>query len=259
LLSWRVYLQNFLLFGLNQTGFWGSYYRMNNLAWTLDVELQYYLLTPLLVLTVLRFRSVVIGVLLIPAVASVYLVFHPTGLIDIDRSLIAWSAFFFTGFVFYASTNLQRLAERVSIVTAAATACFVIAAVINRRLPTDIFVVLGFLSISAYLLVAQSQCRFGAWDKLAGDLSYPLYILNIIVVGFAAKYLAEPVARSLTLPSAFAVGLIMNLLVATIVAYLALRLIAAPIEVLRRMFKTSGGHAHLPEVVALKAVGVSGA
>ena len=43
-----TWVQNILLIGLNQSVLWGNYIRFNNPAWTLDIELQYYLLVPFL-------------------------------------------------------------------------------------------------------------------------------------------------------------------------------------------------------------------
>jgi len=40
-------IQNFVLLGLNQASFWSSETQIVNVAWTPDIELQFYLLVPL--------------------------------------------------------------------------------------------------------------------------------------------------------------------------------------------------------------------
>jgi peptidoglycan/LPS O-acetylase OafA/YrhL len=93
--------QNFTLLGLNQEWLWGGYERLNNPAWTLDVELQYYLLVPLLVSAWRRSRGITLAMMLAAAAVSTYLLLVPTGVISVDRSLLAWSALFVGGFLAY--------------------------------------------------------------------------------------------------------------------------------------------------------------
>ena len=88
-------MQNIALLGLNQ---WPSETLYIGPAWTLDVELQYYLLVPLLVMIPVRPRVALIVAL---AAASLYLQFNPVGLRAIDRSFFSWSAYFFAGMALY--------------------------------------------------------------------------------------------------------------------------------------------------------------
>ena len=92
--KWEVYpqvsilgwLQNILLIGLNQSLFFWGYVRINNPAWTLDVELQYYLLVPFIFTAYKKYRNVTSLGLAFLSIVGLLLYFRPLNLVDIDRS-----------------------------------------------------------------------------------------------------------------------------------------------------------------------------
>lgn len=88
-------LQNFILLGLNQ---WPNDTLYIGPAWTLDIELQYYLMVPLLMALRPNLRLILMVVI---AGVGVYLLIHPTGLRAVDRSFLPWSVYFFSGMLLY--------------------------------------------------------------------------------------------------------------------------------------------------------------
>jgi peptidoglycan/LPS O-acetylase OafA/YrhL len=232
----RTYLSNVLLLGLNQTRSWGGDFRFNPPAWTLDVELQYYILVPLILSLSIYFRRSVTVALAALGVASAYLLFRPAGLVDIDRSLLAWAFFFLMGYVFYLSPALQTLALRKYwLITS--IALLTLAACLSRSQSVAIvFVTFACMIFSAFLLVLQQNRGFGALDRLLGDLSYPTYILHWICVQVVVCWIGDNLVHAGAV-SQFSIFLILNVLISTLVSYASLRAIGDPIEMLRRRIR----------------------
>mgnify|MGYP003888467983 CR=1 FL=1 len=176
-----VILQNALLLGLNQDGAWGRYIRYNNPAWTLDIELQYYLLVPLLVWGYDRLPKIITGSLMLCSIASIYLLAFPSGRNDIDWSLLGFSALFFAGFFIFQmqKTGLNCNDEKWTMVGAAL--------IFISILMPDPFRVpglcIGLILVCVYLLGAELLQSQDATDKFIGDLSYPVYIFHFFLIG----------------------------------------------------------------------------
>jgi peptidoglycan/LPS O-acetylase OafA/YrhL len=232
----RTYVSNLLLLGLNQTRMWGGDFRFNPPAWTLDTELQYYLLVPFILVMTARTRRWTSAALAAFAGASIYLFFRPAGHLDVDRSLLAWSCFFLLGYLFYSSPRLQAIALRKALLAIAISALLFVAYFSSHQNTAIISVTLACIIVSAHLLVLQQNRRFGAWDRLLGDLSYPTYILHWICVQLIARWLGDAFAP---LPPAarFGTVLTINVVISTAVAYAGLRAIGDPVEMLRRRIR----------------------
>lgn len=235
----RVYLSNALLLGLNQTLSWGGDFRFNPPSWTLDVELQYYALVPFLLALTARWPRWSSAALIAIAGISLYLFFRPAGLLDIDRSLLAWTYFFLLGYAFYLSPWLQRLASRKALLIAAICILLAFARLTRSSNLAILLVTLAFIAMSAHLLVLQQNRRFGRLDRLLGDLSYPTYILHWICVELVLRWVG-PDLLDVKLSARFALLLALNILVSTLVAYISLQLIGNPIERIRRGIRDTG-------------------
>ena len=238
LFSYKVYFQNIVLLGLNQDHIWGGYYRLNNPAWTLDVEIQYYLIVPLIFYTwkyIPKLTFIFLGVI---SLCSFYIFLFPFNLVHIDRSLLAFGGFFFMGFLYY-----QFICGEVKNNLLIMSFVFILALVIVFE-----FVFLGNLSvekvnlphitmaiiISAILLLGQAKNNFGSVDKFLGDLSYPMYILHYPILGITIKLMFLIKINPDELWLSFIVSLAINLVLTSILSVFALKCIDSPIQKLRK-------------------------
>jgi peptidoglycan/LPS O-acetylase OafA/YrhL len=241
-----TYFQNFLLLGLNQSTLWGGYYRFNNPAWTLDVEIQYYLLAPLLVIGLARWRSATFALMLSLAAISVYRTAWPHPLVDIQLSLLGFAWYFFAGFALQRSEQLQAWARRGRPMFAIASVLLVAAWAARPARVVEFLLTLACMFISAHLVVLQRDRRFGTRDRLLGDLSYPTYILQLPVLALAIHYAA------LEWPShpkiAFGINAVGNSLVTTLVAWVVWKIVNPFLEARRDRLKRAG--AEMPAAAA---------
>jgi peptidoglycan/LPS O-acetylase OafA/YrhL len=231
------WVQNFALLGLNQSHLWGRYLRFNNPAWTLDVELQYYLLVPLFVLCWRRSFRAVLAVMAVLSALSLYLYVRPTDVPDIDNSLLGWSFFFFAGFLYQRSVAAQewigRQARPVVMLALLLIACW----------QTELMLA-GLVILSAVFLKLQRDRRFGSRDAFWGELSYPVYIFHILLIRgtawtrFQAR-VVEPLADG-TL-ARFWITVAINFALSTAVAVAVYYLIVRPMERVRAGFKRRAG------------------
>jgi peptidoglycan/LPS O-acetylase OafA/YrhL len=231
-----VYIQNFLLFGLNQSKFWGRHLLFNNPAWSLDVELQYYILVPFLLAAWRQRRAITIIGLTIFSVLSVYLLAVPVSLADIDRSLLAWSCLFLLGFCYFQSVSLQSVLRNKLI-----TALFVIASSVSAFFLKGGFrmvvLVAGIICVASHLLVLQKERRFGHFDSILGELSYPVYIFHFYIVGVNYTIYLKYFDKLNSPISQFSYLIIANIVLSTIIGYLAFMFISKPIEIFRTKHK----------------------
>jgi len=231
-----VYIQNFLLLGLNQSNLWGQYLRLNNPAWSLDIELQYYILVPFLLICWHQRQTITVIVLTIFSILSVYLLAAPVSLVDIDRSLLAWSCLFFLGFIYFQSNKLQSMLQGKLITALIVIVCGASSFFLKEEFRT-VTIVAGFTFVAAHLLVLQKERRFGQFDSRLGDLSYPVYILHIYVIGNNNAMYSRFIDKLFFPVSQFVILVVANVVISTIIAYAAFLLITQPIDKFRNKYK----------------------
>lgn len=231
-----IFLQNFLLLGLNQSALWGHYLRLNNPAWTLDIELQYYLLVPFLLLFWERAKIALGALLALLILLSLYLLASPAGLVDVDRSLIAWAALFFGGFLYYQAPEIRRLFQ-------SSTSAWLGTAIAIAALPLGgevrtVTMTVGLLLVACRLIVKQTNRSFSKLDMRLGDLSYPVYIFHLMIVE-SAEYRLERVIDPLVLTPGIRLCVLSssNIVLSVAAAYAILLLMERPIERVRAAFR----------------------
>ena len=224
------WIQNILLIGLNQSFFWGGYERINNPAWTLDVELQYYILVPFFFFAYQRFKTFTILGLFSLSIVGLLLYFRPVNLVDIDRSFFAWSFFFIAGFLFYKYDEKYITTSKWFIAIAIIVFLLPFQLHLDRLISVKNFLYsLAFISISIPLLIIQKGLRFHQSDKKLGDLSYPTYIIHFFVLSISIK-LSELIGFKNSDTFNFFVTLTINIILTTIISLIVIRFIADPIE-----------------------------
>ena len=235
-----TYFQNFLLLGLNQSILWGGYTRINNPAWSLDVELQYYVIVPLL-LFLLNKKKVVTSIFVaILSILSIYLLYHPAGLVDVDRSLITWSIFFFLGFIFqvaivYAlnTTALKKYCQLISLML------LFLSVWVRNPILASWLLTSSFIIFSASLLMADENSKYSKFDSFLGDLSYPVYIMHFIFLGVTIKIVSTVNRLKDGSFESYAVSCISNIMITTFFAYIVTKLVSERIELIRKKIRTN--------------------
>jgi peptidoglycan/LPS O-acetylase OafA/YrhL len=231
-----TYLQNILLLGLNEKNLWGQCFRFNAPAWTLDIELQYYILVPFLCagwITRKRFVTVTIASF---SIISAVLLSRLTE-VDMNATFITWSLMFLFGFLYYKLPAVQKMLRNTATLYYGGIFLITLLCFLTSN-STRIFLVTFLLVfIAARLLVLQKEKYFGKMDSFWGDLSYPVYIFHYIVIDVSraaySKYTAQHAGTAivnLTLLS-------FNLVASTLMGYLMLRIIANPVEKVRDRLK----------------------
>lgn len=199
-------------------------------AWTLGVELSFYLIAPL----VLHRRALVIGLLLASLALRGLLITLGFGGVD------PWTYRFFPtelALFLIGALSHQVLAPRLSRLSAsqidkasiAATAFITVYVALFAMLPMrglqTLLLIGSFVVLLPLLFRFQSTHR---WDRRIGELSYPIYIVHLAVI-FPLEHLLPPLGiAKQTLPSALIV-------VATTIAVADLlnRVVGARIEQMR--------------------------
>ena len=239
------WFQNILLIGINQSLLWGGSEILNNPAWTLDVELQYYLLAPFIYIIFQRCRQETIFVLVLLSFFSFMIYFYPTNLVYIDRSFFGWSFFFIIGFFFKNIKYNFYDVLKLSIFLIITTIFFAYEPHLSKSLVIRNFLLsMTFISVSLPLLLIQNEFKSSNLDKKLGDFSYPTYIIHFFMLSIGLK-----ISNLITLHFhflnegglylKFLITFFSNILLTTILSILVLRYIADPIESFRNKVRGS--------------------
>jgi peptidoglycan/LPS O-acetylase OafA/YrhL len=179
--TWPSVRQNFILLGLNQSEYWGQDQRFIGPAWTLDVELQYYILVPLLVLLARFAPKLLVALLIIASCVGLHHLIEPTGQDSIDRSLLTWSPFFILGFIsyWYRKTLLNRVSLN-ALFCAGTILCAISLGLgfLSRSASHWVFAFALLAFAARLLLSAKKQSKA---DRMFGDLAYPVFIMHAVV------------------------------------------------------------------------------
>lgn len=232
--SLTSFVQNFLLIGINQSELYGSYHRFNNPAWSLDVELQFYLLVPFIYKAFKTHPSSSKLVLLLASFVSCYLMFYPAGLVDIDRSLLAYSFYFVAGWFFFLSGRSQEFFLNLSYSLGISFSLLTIAFFIESIIIKTSLMSLSLMSLSCYFLVHQRRLSFSLLDKRLGELSYPIYILHFVLSPVVLLVLSLLRVSELSIPEIqLMISSFVYIFVAVLGGGVALRLLQDPLNKLR--------------------------
>lgn len=164
---------------------------------------------------------------------GLYLRANPTNIVDIDRSLLAYTPFFFAGFFVYQSPTLKwyLLKSHLSAIGGII--------LISSLLLLDsgwVFVggTIGLTLIAGHFLVMQEKRMFSKFDGIVGDLAYPFYILHIVVISILSDYkLYNIVDSHLDQALHIPVKVAINFTFTIFASYIAWKLIDRPIRKFR--------------------------
>lgn len=171
--------QNFLLLGLNQEQLFKADSKYIGAAWTLDIELQFYLLVPLIMYVRKKSTAVFLALLVGLSVVALRYLFFPTGHKDVDQSLLPYFIFFASGMAAYHfRKNLAGVTNKILYGVAAG---LVIAgfAMANPEILQWVLAFAAMVFSLAMIRIAPSSR-----DKKLGDLSYPVFVLHSPILLF---------------------------------------------------------------------------
>ncbi len=227
-----IFLQNILLLGMNQKEIWGNYLRFNNPAWTLDVEIQYYLIVPLLLLAWAKNKTITSLSLIALGLISCFLIAFPTNIFGIDRSILSWSACFFLGFLFFQMTSnfeCKQWARRAFLVGVAIVASVI---VLNPTGFKTMTLTIGLILVGGYLLALQRKAP--PLDRFLGDLSYPVFIIHIFTNECVYENIVHVYMYKL---QTFANVFMLNALFSLVMGVILLLIVVYPIDRYRKKLK----------------------
>lgn len=224
--------RNFILIGV---GYNNSFGMFASQAWTLDVELQWYFLVPFIFLLRNSKCELILFALLLTA-PTFFLNLIPSNLIPY-RSIVGEFSLFFAGYMLfrfrfvaekkYDSNDFRNILLLGSILFALSifNASMSLAALIIIAIP---------------LLLSQTSNSPSKLERLFGDLSYPVYILNQGITPIVRNYL-----RKYWLGFGFddfgiyyyVYQISVNIIIISFISYLALLFIGYPIDKIRNKNK----------------------
>ncbi len=164
---------------------------INGVAWSLEVEIQFYLLTPLLVL-IFRLRNVVARRSLIVALIVGFgmlsqLVIYPSGSARLSLTLLNFAHYFLTGFLLvdlYLTGRLRGADKRLSWDLATLAGAAAIFATLSRfgqfyfLLP----LMVGLLYAGFFMGRLSNAFARARWITIIGGMCYTIYLYHILII-----------------------------------------------------------------------------
>ena len=164
---------------------------INGVAWSLEVEIQFYLLTPLLVL-IFRLRNVVARRSLIVALIAGFgmlsqWVIYPSGSARLSLTLLNFAHYFLTGFLLvdlYLTGRLRGADKRLSWDLATLAGAAAIFATLSRfgqfyfLLP----LMVGLLYAGFFMGRLSNAIARARWITIIGGMCYTIYLYHILII-----------------------------------------------------------------------------
>lgn len=238
-----VFLKNIGLLSLSQAELWGHDLRFIGPAWTLDVELQYYLLVPFLVAFFGRWPRAALMVFGLASLPGLLLFLAPSESRGLMRSLVVWFPVFALGFAFAHCREPLRSRGMLRLVIAGAAVLLLAAAAAGFSLVhAETLPTISLILAAALILTARLRLPH---DTLAGDLSYLVYIFHPLITNL--NFAGRPFKLAGIPDPGYWPLLIANLVIATAIAYAVDVLIMRRLSAYRMRFKSGEGAAALAE------------
>mgnify|MGYP001048317776 CR=1 FL=1 len=207
-----ILLHNLTLLGVASVG-----KDPTGVSWSLDIELQFYLLVPFLVTLVATSpRTAVALCAAVPLLG--WFVLHPMGLVTLAQYLPAFMLGMFTSTQKYAPGRRMALTSLAAFGTATIALMLFPATfkLLDKLQPNfidqDIFAFLWMLPLLPY--VAHSlTLKSSSLDRHFGNLSYPLYLVHFPIILWAVEHFGEgPISKLLACGLSCIVALILYVL-----------------------------------------------
>jgi peptidoglycan/LPS O-acetylase OafA/YrhL len=191
-------------------------------AWTLALEIYFYLLAPFIV----RKRTAYI-IILMGISFGLRLWFYKMGFYHDPWTyrFFPFELFFFISgslcYKVYTKIKLKPLPIFIQYMMLSYIVSFII---FYSYLPNKFFIttILLFMSFLALLPFIFNFTKYNKIDRLIGELSYPVYIVHVLIVGICRKFIP------------FSLLGVAASLVSIFVSYFLIRLVSAPIEKFRQ-------------------------
>ena len=169
-------------------------------AWSLAIELSFYLISPFLVRCKTNWLIflVIVGLLL-------RVIFYKNGLFEDPWSYRFFGLEFFTFLIGMLSYRMYRKAkdEKWNIldnkrIGAGSLICMLVFAISLKSLPVPVKMLAPFfyLSVFALLPIIFNFTKSNKFDRFIGELSYPLYVVHILVINIANSVFGESINES---------------------------------------------------------------